>query len=280
MDISLYLYFVTALSAVYIVLIRIIQSKLIDPNMTKNIQEKSKQINALYKEAMKSNNRHKMDEISKMNDALMPMMNAMLIGQVKLMVVILTIFFAFTWIINYTDPTLTDDFSLNLSKVSKISKDNGESDESNENNSSSDNVYSGSFILKNAEITSPGFWYVTVNAYNGGNEIAMNQTVFFIGQKISEPLWIQAKASEMPVHTNKEVYSLNDNVTVYANAPSNAHNVVATFNSGTRFYVDLPVTIPLINLRRIYDSQSWFIFSAVILGLLITPLVSLIKNFK
>ncbi len=45
-----------------------------------------------------------------------------------------------------------------------------------------------------------------------------------------------------------------------------------------QFYVDLPVTIPLINLRRIYDSQSWFIFSAIIIGLFINPVVSLMEK--
>ncbi len=259
MDITPYFYFVIALSIIYVILIRIIQSKLMDSNMMKSIQEKSKQINELYKEAAKNNNKRKMDEISKMNEELMPMMNKLLMSQMKMMVVIIGIFIAFTWVTGYADPTLKDDFSINLTKTNN-----------------SDNIYSGSFVLKNA---TQNFWYATIVAYNNRTEIAMNQTVFFVGQKTDELLWIQTKASQMPVHTDKETYSSNSRVMIYATVPTDAHDVVATFNSGTRFYVDLPVTIPLINLRRIYDSQSWFIFSAIIIGLLINPLVLLIKKY-
>lgn len=250
-----YFYFVTAIAVVYAVSVRIIQNKLMDKNLMKETQEKSRQINELHKEAAKHNDKRKMDEISKMNEELMPRMNAMLFGQMKMMVVVLAVFFAFTWVSAQFDPAPHDDFSITLANDSEN--------------------YSGSFVLENA---TPGLWYATVNAYKGNDQISMNQTVFFVGAKKDEVIWTHATGAEMQASVEKDAYSNGETVKIFAN-PRGATNVTATLNSGTRFYVDLPVTIPLINLRRIYDSQSWFIFSAVIIGLFIAPAVSLMEKY-
>ncbi len=256
MDSEFYFYVVTALAVVYSVFVRLLQNKLMDKSIMKEVQEKSKQINELYKEAAKHNDKRKMEQLSKMNEELMPKMNAMFVGQMKMMVAVLAVFFVFMWISGQLDPTAQDDFSINLTNTR-----NG--------------IYSGSFVLNN---TNP-FWYATAKAYADNAEIAMNQTVFFVGPKTEQILWIQGKEVAMPVYTDKESYSNGERVTVYAEAPENTESAIATLSNGTRFYVDLPITIPLINLQRIYDSQNWFIFSAVIIGLLVNPVISLIDKY-
>ncbi len=169
----------------------------------------------------------------------------------KMMVVVLAVFFSFSWVSGQFDPTALDDFHVNLTGTG--------------------GAYNGSFVRENA---TPGFWYVTVKAYQNNNEVAMNETVFFVGPKTEQITWIHATGAQMGVSTDKGEYSAGETVRIYANH-SGATGATAKVNSGTRFYVDLPVTIPLINLRRIYDSQSWFIFLAVIIGLLANPLLSL-----
>ncbi len=255
MDGETFFYVLTGLALIYAVTIRFAQRKLMDQNLMKEVQEQSKKLNEAYKEAAKNNDKRRMDEVMKMNEQLMPKMNQMMIGQMKMMAVVLIIFFAFTWVAGQLDPYPKDDFSINLTKTG--------------------DEYVGSFALENA---TSGFWYVTVKAYNGENEVAQNQTIFFIGEKTEQIEWIQTTGSHMDVFTSKETYSDGEQVTVSAKAPENANRAVATFSNGTRFYVDLPVTIPLINLRRIYDSQSWFIFSAVILGLFVNPAISFVEK--
>lgn len=257
MDGELYFYFVTALSVLYAVAVRLVQRRLMNPELMKDMQEKSKRINELYKEAAKHNDKRKMDEITKMNEELMPQMNKMLMGQMKMMVAVLAVFFAFTWVSGQFDPTQHDDFTINLTQ-------------------SGNGSYSGSYAL--GSNATPGFWYVTARAYNGESEAAMNQTVFFVGPATEQLLWNQSKEAPMGVSTDKCSYSAGETVFVSASAPATADRVAATLDNGTRFYVDLPFTIPLLNLRRIYDSQSWFIFSAVIIGLLVNPIISFLEK--
>lgn len=256
MDSGLYFYFVTALAAVYAIAVRILQNKLIDQNLVKEVQQTTKKMNELYKAA--ANDARKAEEIKKMNEQMMPKFNRMLMGQMKMMIVILFVFFTFTWISGHLDPTTQDDFSINLTK-----SENG--------------TFSGSFILNNSNSS---FWYVTVKAYNGDSELATNQTTFFVGSKSEQIIWVRATGSSMPVSLSKDIYSNGNSVFVFAQPPAQTTHTVATFNSGTRFYVDLPFTIPLLNLRRIYDSQSWFIFAAVIIGLFVNPAFSFVEKLK
>lgn len=253
MDATIFFYFVLVLAILYTGIVRILQNKLMDKHLMNEVQEKSRKINALYKEA--ANDKRKMDEITKMNQELMPKMNAMLFNQMKMMAVILALFFAFTWITGQADSYGTDDFSINLSKNSEN--------------------YSGAFVLNNA---SNGLWYVTVYVYEKEQEIGMNQTVFFAGPKKDEIIWKQVRGIPISVYTEKEIYTPGETVKIYA-TPEHGDKVVAFLNGGTRFYVDLPFTIPLLNLRRIYDSQSWFIFCAVIIGLLYSLIDLIIKKF-
>ncbi len=171
MDANIFFYFVSVLAIVYTAMVRIVQDRVMDKNLMKEVQEKSNKINALYKEAAKGNDKRKMDEITKMNQELMPKMNAMLFNQMRLMVAILALFFAFTWVNGQIDPYGNDDFSINLSKNSEI--------------------YSGIFMLGNS---SNSLWYVTVYTYENGSEIGMNQTVFFAGSKKDEIIWKQNRA--------------------------------------------------------------------------------------
>lgn len=257
MDGTYFFYFIIALATAYTISVRIIQSKIMDKNLMKEVQEKSKNINAMYAQAIKINDTRKMDEIAKMNSELMPKMNAMIMGQMKMMVIVIAVFFLFIFISDYFDPYPKDDFSINLTK-------NGDS----ENQTSNYSSYSGSFVLSNA---SDGFWYITAKAYSNETEIASNQTVFFVGPKTEQFIWLQNK-NEIPitVHTDNNTYRNGDTVQLNIQAPKNAQRVVAILDNGTRLYIDLPFTIPLINLRRVYDSYGLFIFLAVITSLIIS----------
>ena len=251
-----FFYLVTFIALIYAIVLKAVQGKVMDKTLMNDVQAQSKRINELYKEASKSNSKSKLDEVAKMNEELMPKMNQMLFGQMKAMAVILAIFFAFSWMVGSIDPTIKNDLHINMT---------GEGAN-----------FTASYNLSESEI--PSFWYATVKMYKENNEIGSNQTVFFVGQKTEQILWPVAKGPAIPVRSDKESYLPGQAIKVSAES-AQADRAVLVLDRGDRFYVDLPITIPLINLRRIYDSQSWFVFAAFIISLLVNPVLTRAEKY-
>jgi len=257
MDVSTYFYFVVAAAIVYLIIMRFVQNRLMSKDLVAEVQLKSKQLNEIYKQNLSE--ARKTEEINKINSELLPKMNQMMMGQFKMMFVILILFTAFTWFVGYMDPTSQDDIALNLTNQGNY-------------------TFSGQVPISSS--TDP-LWYATFRAFSGTQEISSNQSVFFTGPKTEqELLWIKSSGIPMGVGTDKEFYSPGEIATLFAHVPENTTSVSATVNMGTRFYVDLPATIPLLNIRRIYDSQGWFIFSTFVLGLFLNTILSRIEKKK
>ncbi|MDD5336960.1 MAG: EMC3/TMCO1 family protein [Candidatus ainarchaeum sp.] len=250
MDLNTYFYFVMLMSLIYLGIMRYLQNRFMPKNIMAEVQEKSKQLSEINRQNLSE--ARKADEINKINAELLPKMNQMMMGQFKMMYVILIIFSAFTWFVGYLDPTSLDDVTFNLTNQGNY-------------------TFTGSYSIQQSG--SP-LWYATFNAYQNSTVLASNQSAFFVGEQTEQPLWIKTSGLPMGVGTDRQLYSIGENVTLTAHAPENSTSVSATLNMGTRFYVDLPVTIPLLNIRRIYDSQGWFVFLTFVLGLVLNLILS------
>jgi uncharacterized membrane protein (DUF106 family) len=249
---------VVAIAAVFYSLIaRFIQNKLVNRAELKAIQDESKRLSAEYKEAQKSGNQARIDAALKKQMEFFPKMNKIMFSQFKPMIVILMIFFAFNWAISTFDPTLKDDALFNLSD-----------DGSGCDLAAADGVYSGCFSLSGSDY---GKWVVTAKAYEGTSEIGSNSTYFLYNIDNSSDTFLEAPKGEMiEVSTEKNVYYPGDQLKVSARPPSRASSVSATLNMGTSFYVDLPFTIPILNVQRLQQPYWWFIFVALISGILVS----------
>lgn len=237
-------------------MIRVLQFKFIDRKAMKVFQGESKQLSEQHKKALERNDKTGAEAIMKKQMELFPKMNKIMMGQLKLMVVIIGIFFVFTTIVGYIDPTIQDDITLEL-------KDDGlECDEQAE-----DNIFSTCFDLQGKD---RGVWTARAKVYNSNNIIAENSTAFIHSEGDIEGIYLEPGTGEaLTLSTDRPIYNIGEKVSIFASV-QNANRVEITMDSGTRFFVDLPFTIPILNVQRIHQPYWWFIFVSIIVGLLIS----------
>ena len=275
MDLSTYIIIVGVAAVIYGLIARGIQQKLGNRKQMEEVQRESKRLNQEHKDAMSAGKKEKAEE----QMALIGSMNKIMFAQFKPMVVIIILFIAFTNILGYFDPTVTDDITVEMN-------DGGAGCDI----TAGDGVYSGCYILTEGN---PGKWIVTVKALNGESEMASNGTIFYLGKK-TDDIFVEASKGEISVNLEKEVYNEGDEVVITSVHTANAgglfdffgsdeykapHQVVAVLDSGTHFEVELPFTIPILDVKTIYQPYWWFIFISIIFSLAFSLIIGrLIKK--
>jgi uncharacterized membrane protein (DUF106 family) len=247
-----------ALAAVfYALVVRIIQNKLTDRTLMKKIQEESKHLSKELKEANEAKDQARIDAAMKKQMEFFPKMNKVMIGQFKPMIVILIVLYGFNWVISTFDPSLTDDTIIALNDLG------AECDKL-----ADDGIYSGCYEIANENT---GKWVVTAKAYKGESEAGMNSTYFLYNMDENKDNHLEPATGEsFSVSTDQDSYYSGDTVAIFADAPIGTTQVSASLNNGTSFYVDLPFTIPILNVQRIQQPYWWFIFIAIIAGIIMS----------
>lgn len=264
MDFTFYAVLVTIAAIVYSFATREIQFKYGNQTQMTEFQKRSKELTDQMNEANKQKDQKKMEEIMKKQAQLMPEMSKLMLGQFKLMIPILLIFFAFTWLVGHFDPTATDDYILQLTDDGK-----------NCDKIADDRIFSVCITPKNENY---GVWQLDVKAINGGNIAGENSTYFYY---VKEDMTFSKGPKGEPVELTLSSNKIGKGETVTLTAYSkNAQTVQVTVNNGTHFYVDLPFTIPVVNVSRINEAYWWFIFVALISGLAISFIMGKIRNKK
>ena len=229
------------------------QNKFTDRTAMQALQKQSGELSKKHKEAADRKDQQQMDELMKQQMELFPKMNNLMIGQFKVMFVILAFFAGFIWVVNHFDPTMQDDITLAM-------QDDGQGCDKNAN----DGLFTTCFSP-----TKAGTWVAHAKLYNGENVVGENSTAFIYGAINQDDVYLPKKGEALSVYTDKKEYLPNDQVMIFANA-TNARKITVQLDSTTRFFVDLPFTIPILNVHRIYEPYWWFIFVTVITGLLIS----------
>jgi hypothetical protein len=238
------------LAVIYAGIAKFIQNKLIDRSEIETIQAESKELNEKLKKAKERNDQKEMEKIMKKQMEFLPKMNKVMIGQFKPMIYILAVFFVFTWAIGHIDPHLQDDITVTL-------KDNGMDCDLYEN----DGIYSAC-----VEPHNEGKWVAHVKSFKNGGETGSNATYFNYGQETDDTYVDGPKGKPLVVSTDKMFYSEGETVSLYAQA-DDVSTIEATLDNATAFRVDLPITIPILNVTRIYQPYWWFILISLISNL-------------
>jgi hypothetical protein len=252
---------VAFLAVLYAGITKFVQTKLVDRSEMEGIQKESRRLSEEFEKAKKANDRKKMDRIMKEQMEFFPKMNKAMVSQFKPMIVILAVFFAMTWAIGQVDPIVKDDIAVNLTD-----------DGSGCDQKSGDGILSGCLT---AGPGNAGRWVVSAKAYRGGGQVGHNSTAFVYRSGSVEGYLEGPQGEPVILSTDKAEYSEGDQIRLYAK--TSAERVEAHLDSGTAFSVELPLTIPIINVKTIHQPYWWFIFISLISNLAMTLVLGQLK---
>ena len=254
------------LAVVYACMTRFIQSKLIDRSKIEGIQAESKKLSKEFEEAKKKGNKKKMDEVMKKQMEFLPKMNQMMIAQFKPMIFILALFFVFTWGVGQINPLVKDDITITM-------VDDGSGCDAD----AGDGTYSACYKIGD---TNYGKWVFSARAMDGDNEIGQNSTYFLYNSDDLSDTFTEAPGGEpVDVSTDKTTYYEGETVKLYAKSEK-AGGMEATLDNGTSFHVDLPIEIPIINVKRIQQPYWWFILVSLIVNLSVSFTMGRLRKRK
>ena len=83
---------------------------------------------------------------------------------------------------------------------------------------------------------------------------------------------LKIQGESVVVSTDKKHYIVGERVAVIAET-SDTTNVEAVMDNGTSFRVDLPLTIPVLNVQRIYQPYWWFILVSLIANISLSIII-------
>jgi hypothetical protein len=251
-----YTILLAVVAVIYSALARFIQLKLVNKADMDSVQSDSKRLNDAYKAADRAGDKAKMESIMKDQMELFPKMNKVLLSQFKPMIVILVIFFMFNWAITTYDPSKLDDTVL-------VAHDDGKGCDA----IAADGIYSACYALNGTQY---GKWVATAKAFKGTADIGENSTYFLYNEENTTDTFLLApKGQPMAVSTDQQAYYPGDTVRISV-APQGADAANVTLDMGTSFYVDLPFTIPLLNVQRLHEPYWWFIFVTLVGGMAVS----------
>lgn len=246
---------------------RYIQNLLIDKSEMEAMQADSRRLNDEMKKAREAKDDRRMDELLKKQMELLPRMNKVMLGQFKPMIFILGIFFAVTWLMGQIDPTVQDDIVINMS-------DSGTGcDEA-----AGDGTWSACYSL--AGSANYGKWTFTAHSLRGGAEAGTNYTWFAYNGAARDNFTEAPKGEPLAVGTDMREYAAGATVKLYAKPSSAVDGVKAVLSNGTQFYVDLPVSIPILNVQRIQQPYWWFILVSFVASIAISVITGQLGKRK
>ncbi len=256
MDLQIYVIFVALAAFIYATITRVAQTKLVNKKEMDAVQKESKELNAEYKKASEKKDKAAMERIMKKQMELLPKMNKVMMSQFKPMILIFALFFAFTFTVNFFNPMVQDDVAITMS-------DNGEGCDA----VAGDKIFSACHEITGDDY---GKWTYSAKTYAKGQETGLNHTYFFYGSEDTDTYVENGWGVQISLSTDKELYQPGDTVHLYADVPAETGGVEAVLDHGTWFYVDLPFTLPIFNVQRIYQPYWWFILISLVLGLIIS----------
>lgn len=269
-DISNYWIFLLILAAIYVAITMFLQGNIGGKDRLKTLQAEIRQHQLHMTDAAKRKDNKALDEAVGKNWKLTM---ELLRIQMQMFMIIIGLLFLLMALFPFMEPGHESDIRLALF-------DDGLPIHCDR--LANDGTYSNCYALPT---NAPrGAWVIEAQLNSEGGELmAKNSTAIYYGGGKPEDVWLQGSsqsgildsllgktAYSMNITTDRENYTSGQTVEIYAKpAPAipTGSTLDASVNTGTFFYVDLPFTIPLINIRRIIGSYGFFLFLAFVLSI-------------
>ncbi len=234
-----FIYIVVLSSLLYILATRLIRKKLIDMDKVKEFQNRMNELNKKFREAVKRNDKEEMERLNKEQMKLMPKMKWVMFEQLKMTFFILIIFFAFMFLLNSIDPLKSDDVMLNFTKI------NG--------------TWQTSFKMK-GEVANVHIEFEDVKGDKKKVDVFVSTKYEMKNFTVGDSVF----------YTDKPIYNEGEEVRLYALNVKKVNKAI--YDNGTAVNVNLPFN--LLGIRFIHGTYGVFIFTSVILGWILTPLIN------
>ncbi len=237
---------VVILAFIYLCIIRVIRNRFVNPKLMEETKKIVKEMQEVQKKMLETKEQVWVEKLGELQIEAAKKMNALSIGQLKLMLVLTIVFFTFMWILPHFDTTRLDDIHISVKKsVTNITVE----------------------IPENARC---GLWYLMIRE-KGALPFSSNtiSLPFYVCNRTSGDVW---KVVPQDINVSySEIVNPGDWLVVKFNKKIEVDEVV--LNNGTRFYFDLPFRIPFLNIKRIYDVQGLFIFIIFLGGFIFNPIL-------
>jgi hypothetical protein len=278
-----YWIFPAIIAAIYIAITNFAQGNIGGKNRMRELQLQMKGIQKRMTEAAKNKRDSELDEAISENWKLT--MDIMKI-QMQMFVVLIGALLLLSYSFPLAEPGTQDDIRLQLFDDGLAAHCDA---------TAGDSAFSNCYQLpSNAK---KGAWMVDFYLHSpSGEQLARQGAPLYYEGGTPEDIWLQAAsqnswfdgltgktAYRLNVSTGKQNYSSGETVALSAfslpASPAEA-KLEAVLDSGTFFHVDLPFSIPLLNIRRIIGSYGVFIFSAFVLSIVYSIAKALYAKIK
>jgi len=269
-DLQNYWIVVVLCAVLYVAISTFLQANIGGKNRLRELQVEMRQIQTKMSEAAKKRNEKEVDRLMAENMALT---SKLMVVQMQFAVVILIVFFGFAMMFSAIEPGGEDDVKFAL-------YDDGLA--AHCDLAANDGIHSNCYAIPQDARTGAQVMDVYLKTQSG-EQLARSGTEIYVEGGAPSDVWIQniSQGGLLDIVLGKTSYRLNvsaegaatargGTVSVFANAiPKAPQGAIfeASSNSGTFFYVDLPFTLPLLNIRRIIGSTGVLIFSAFVLSI-------------
>ncbi len=266
MDLGLFTLIVTVCAVLYSFASKEIQYRFGNRKEVDAINKEMRIVTDKLKEAQKRNDSAQMEKLMHEQTQMMGKLTGTMLGSFKAMGIVIVLFLAITFGLDQLNPTKSDDLILALGDSGTLC-----------DKVAHDGVYTGCYLVPSNAVR--GEWEAHVIAREGTSEIGDNSTRFLVGDGTRGSYSRPAKNKPISISINKEVLNPGEELKITATFEQ-YKELRATIDSGTSFYVDLPITIPFFNVSRIHDVYWWFVLVSLLSSLLVIPLVDKIVKIK
>lgn len=261
---------VVVFAVLYVAISTFLQANIGGKNALRNLQVEMRGVQAKMSEAAKKRNDKEVDRLMTENMALT---SKLMVIQMQFAVVILIVFFGFAMMFSAIEPGGEDDAKFPL-------YDDGLA--AHCDMAASDGAYSNCYAIPQNSTKGAQVMEVFLKSPSG-EQLARSGAEIFVEGGSPSDVWVQnvSQGGILDSVMGKTAYRLNvsvgnatavrgGTVAIRANSIPDAQQGAAfeaASNMGTFFYVDLPFTLPLLNIRRIIGSTGVLIFSAFVLSI-------------
>jgi|GEM_PF-5574075 hypothetical protein len=224
--------FALLFALLYLFLIRTIRSALLPQSVVNEMRAALKEVTELMKQGKSE------EEIVEAERRATEKLNAFSVAQLKVVLAFTVFFFLYIHVVALFDPAKNDDIRLSVGKnLSTITIP----------------------IPQHARC---GMWYV--EGYSKGllGEGTLFSLPFYVCNESEGDVWVR-KPQWLDVKWERVVQP-GENLTLTFN--TSLYLTHLSLNNGTRIFVDLPFTLPIINVHRVYDFTGLFLLTTFLMS--------------